>query len=156
MSKRQGLEFETVIESDCCSLADMVLELLEAGIDLHCMRDCTRGGVATTLVEIAQTAQVTIEIDEAAIPVDEAVCGACEILGLDPLYVANEGRFLAFVPPDQADRVISIMRKHQAARQANIIGSVLGGSRGQVYAKSVIGVQRVIGMLAGEQLPRIC
>ena len=156
MVQRQGLEFETTIESDCCPLAKMVQELLEAGIDIHCLRDCTRGGVATTLVEIAQSAQLSIGINETAIPVSEAVRGACEILGFDPLYVANEGRFLAIVPSDQAERTVSLLRGHPAGAEAGIIGEVRSKPLGQVLLKSIIGVQRIVQMLSGEQLPRIC
>ncbi len=156
MVTREGLEFETAIESDCCALAGLVLELLAADIDLHCLRDCTRGGVATTLVEIAGTAKLPIEIDEAAIPVTEAVRGACEIFGLDPLYVANEGRFLAFVPAAEADRALAIMRRHPLGQDASLIGVVGEGTQGFVTLKSLIGVRRVVDMLSGEQLPRIC
>jgi hydrogenase expression/formation protein HypE len=134
----------------------MVQELLKANIDLHCLRDCTRGGVATTLVEIADVAQLSVEINEAAIPVNEAVRGACEILGLDPLYVANEGRFIAFVPPAQADRTVTILRAHPAGSESVVIGKVASKPPGQVSLKSIIGAQRIVHMLAGEQLPRIC
>ena len=134
----------------------MVQELLEAGVELHCLRDCTRGGMATSLVEIAEAAQLSIKIDEAAIPVNEAVRGACEILGLDPMYVANEGRFVAFVPATDADRIVELVRGHRDGRQACVIGTVAAKPPGQVILKSAIGVQRAVHMLTGEQLPRIC
>lgn len=156
MAKREGLEFETTIQSDCCALTGMVQDLLDAGIDLHCLRDCTRGGLATTLIEIAEVCQLSIEIDEAAIPVEEAVRGACEVLGLDPLYVANEGRFIAFVPADHAESTVEHMRQHPAGRQACIIGTVARQPSGQVTLKGLIGMRRIVTMLAGEQLPRIC
>ena len=156
MAKREGLEFETTIESDCCALKGMVHDLLDAGIDIHCLRDCTRGGLATSLIEIVQACRLSIEIDEAAIPVEEAVRGACEVLGLDPLYVANEGRFVAFVPADHAPSTVQHLRRHSAGRQACIIGNVARGRPGQVALKSLTGMRRLVTMLAGEQLPRIC
>jgi len=156
MAKRQGLEFQTDIESDCCSLSVMVSDLINEGVDIHCLRDCTRGGLATSLVEIAEASGLSIEISEAAVPISEGVRGACEILGLDPLYVANEGCFVAFVAPDKADLVVTVLQKHSAGTQAGIIGKVTNELPGQVILKSIIGTQRIVHMLTGEQLPRIC
>ncbi len=156
MAVREGLAFETTIESDCAPLADLVMELLDAEIAVHCLRDLTRGGLASALVEIAETARVHVSIEERAIPVHEAVQGACEILGLDPLYVANEGRFVAFVAPDAAQRALAIMQAHPLAVEACLIGQVTGESAGAVTMKSAIGASRVVDMLSGEQLPRIC
>jgi hydrogenase expression/formation protein HypE len=152
MAVREGLEFESDIESDCAPLASTVLAMLEAGIEIHCLRDLTRGGLASGLVEIAMGSGRHIQIEEVAIPVSENVRGACEILGLDPLYVANEGRFIAFVPADQADRAREIMGVD--ARQ---IGTVQDSSHScSVTMYSVIGANRIVDMLSGEQLPRIC
>jgi len=156
MAVREGLAFETEIESDCASVAAPVLQLLDAGIEVHCLRDCTRGGLASVLVEIAQTASTHIHIDEAAVPVREDVQGACEILGLDPLYVANEGRFVAFVKAGDAGRALDILRSFPVSSGASIIGSVTDGSPGMVTMKSAIGASRIVDMLSGEQLPRIC
>ncbi len=164
MAVREGLEFETTIKTDSAPLADLVLELLNAGIEIHCLRDLTRGGLASALNEIAIAAQVEIAIAEAQIPVREQVQGACEILGLDPLYVANEGRFVAFVPEKDAERALEIMRSREFRSEnsnalentACMIGQVTGDSAGLVTMKSKIGAQRLVDMLSGEQLPRIC
>ncbi|MCS6936971.1 MAG: hydrogenase expression/formation protein HypE [Candidatus Bipolaricaulota bacterium] len=156
MAVREGLAFESAIESDCAPLADLVLRLLEAQIEIHCLRDLTRGGLASALCEIAKTAQLTISIDERAIPIREEVQGACEILGLDPLYVANEGRFVAFVAPDHVERALAILRAHSPEGGAALIGRVSEQKEGLVTLKSRIGVTRVLDMLSGEQLPRIC
>jgi hydrogenase expression/formation protein HypE len=156
MAVREGLAFESEIESDSAPLADVVMTLLEAGIEIHCLRDLTRGGLASALVEIAEAASVEIALEECAIPVREDVRGACEILGFDPLYVANEGRFLAFVPPGDAERALALMRMHPLGADAEIIGHVAGCSRGIVTMKSKIGATRIVDMLSGEQLPRIC
>ena len=160
MAVREGLEFESTIESDCAPLNGIVLALLEAGIEIHCLRDLTRGGLASTLVEIAEAAKLHCEIDEISIPVREDVRGACEILGFDPLYVANEGRFAAFVPAREAERALTILRKHPLGTAAQVIGSVnaVGEERhrGLVTLRSRIGAMRVVDMISGEQLPRIC
>ena len=156
MAVREGLAFETTIESDCAPLANLVLQLLDAGIEIHCLRDLTRGGLATALVEIAQSAQRAMRIDEISIPVREDVQGACEILGLDPLYVANEGRFVCFVPQIHARRAFDLMRTHDDAAGAVIIGEVKDGPPGRVTMITRIGVERIVDMLSGEQLPRIC
>jgi hydrogenase expression/formation protein HypE len=155
MAQRQGLQFETTIQSDCAPLIDPVQALLAEGIEVHCLRDLTRGGLASALVEIALKAGVQIEINEDQVSVQEEVQGACEILGLDPLYVANEGRFAAFVPEAQASRALELLRAQPHSQGACRIGAVQAG-RGQVTLKSRIGVPRVVDRLSGEQLPRIC
>jgi hydrogenase expression/formation protein HypE len=156
MSVREGLEFETTLESDCGPLAEPVLSLLKAGVEVHCLRDLTRGGLASALNEIAATAKVQIDVDEMSIPVNDQVAGACEILGLDPFYVANEGRFIAFIPPQDVPRSLEILRTHPIAKEACVIGTVNSASRGLVTIKSRIGAQRILDLLSGEQLPRIC
>ncbi len=156
MAAREGLGFETEIASDCAPLAAPVLALLEAGIDVHCLRDLTRGGLASAAVELAETARLSIALDEAAIPVRPEVTAACELLGLDPLHVANEGRFIAMVAPADAERALAILRGHPASRAAAIIGTVRRGNPGQVSCRGRLGVARAIDMLNGEQLPRIC
>jgi hydrogenase expression/formation protein HypE len=157
MALREGLEFETTIESDSAPVVEPVLALLDAGIEVHCLRDLTRGGLASALNEIAMSAKMAIAIEEAAIPVSEDVRGACEILGLDPLYVANEGRFVAFVPAEQGDRALEILQQFRA--EATVIGRVAENSdraMGLVTMQSQIGARRILDMLSGEQLPRIC
>lgn len=156
MAQREGLAFETTIESDCADLSGLVRELLDAGLEIHCLRDLTRGGLASTLIEIAQSAAIDIEIVETAVPVREDVQGACEILGFDPLYVANEGRLAAFLPADQTDRAMEVLRQHPLGEHAAAIGRVTGPSRGSVHVQTALGVGRVLDLLSGEQLPRIC
>jgi hydrogenase expression/formation protein HypE len=156
MAQREGLAFETTIESDCADLSGLVRELLDAGLDIHCLRDLTRGGLASALIEIAQSAKLDIEITETAVPVREDVQGACEILGFDPLYVANEGRFAAFLPAEQAERALEILRQHPLGETAALIGRVAGPSNGAVHLQTALGVSRVLDLLSGEQLPRIC
>jgi len=156
MAVREGLEFESTIRSDCAALSGIVLSLLSDGIEVHCLRDLTRGGLASALVEISEAACVHLEIEETAIPLLEDVRGACEILGFDPLYVANEGRFVSFVPAHEADRTLKLMRNHPLGNQASIIGTVRNGKRGLVTMRSRIGATRIVDMLSGEQLPRIC
>lgn len=154
---REGLSFESAIESDSTPLAAVVLELLEAGIEIHCLRDLTRGGLASALNEIAKSGGVAMEIEETAIPVGEDVQGACEILGFDPLYVANEGRFVAFVPEFCAQAALRILSSRFP--QSRIVGQVTGKSEarvGRVKLRSKIGASRILEMLSGEQLPRIC
>jgi hydrogenase expression/formation protein HypE len=156
MAVREDLAFESTIESDCASVAPLVLTLMEAGIEIHCLRDLTRGGLASALVEIAETAQLHLGIDETAIPVREDVRGACEILGFDPLYVANEGRFVAFIPSCDAERALGLMRAHPLGPSASLIGTVTTDPPGLVTMRSSIGAARIVDMLSGEQLPRIC
>jgi hydrogenase expression/formation protein HypE len=158
MAVREGLEFETTIESDCAPCHFLVLELLQAGIEIHCLRDLTRGGLASALNEIAASAEVKIHLTENTIPVREDVQGACEILGFDPLYVANEGRFVAFIPQEYAEKALTIMSKYNT--ETAIIGTVTGKVNnmaiGLVTMETTIGSSRIIDMLSGEQLPRIC
>jgi hydrogenase expression/formation protein HypE len=156
MAVREGLEFESEIESDSAAVSGLVMDLLNAGIDVHCMRDLTRGGMASALVEIAEASNTHIGLDERAIPVREDVQGACEMLGLDPLYVANEGRFIAFVAPHDAERALELMRSHPLGAEAAIIGRVGESPARLVTMKTQIGASRVVDMLSGEQLPRIC
>ncbi|MCS6845941.1 MAG: hydrogenase expression/formation protein HypE [Caldilineales bacterium] len=157
MSVREGLEFETTLASDTAPLHGLVGEILAAGgRDVHVLRDPTRGGVASALNEIAAAARVGIRLDERAIPVDDEVRGACEILGLDPLYVANEGKCLAVVAPEAAEAVLAAMRRHPLGRQAALIGEVVDAHPGKVFLRSRIGGLRVVDMISGEQLPRIC
>jgi hydrogenase expression/formation protein HypE len=156
MSVREGLEFETQIESDTAALNDLVMQMLKVSRDIHVLRDPTRGGVATALNEIADQARVGVFISAEKIPIGEEVKGACEILGLDPLYVANEGKLLAFVAPEVADKVLSAMRDHPLGKEAVIIGEVVADHPGTVVMKTSIGGTRVVDMLSGEQLPRIC
>lgn len=151
MATREGLAFESEIESDCAPLTTPVQRLLEAGIDIHCLRDLTRGGLASGLIEIAEASNLHIHIDETAVPVQEDVRGVCEILGFDPFYVANEGRFIAFVPASEAKRALSLL-----GAESRIIGYVESGSPGVVSMQSTIGANRIVDMLSGEQLPRIC
>ena len=156
MSVREGLEFETRIESDTAALNDLVRTMFDASKAIHVLRDPTRGGLASALNEIAESARVGISISEDRILIGEEVKGACEILGLDPLYVANEGKLVAFVDPEAADRVLAAMRRHPLGREAAVIGEVVGDHAGTVVMKSRIGGFRVVDMLSGEQLPRIC
>jgi hydrogenase expression/formation protein HypE len=156
MAVREGLEFESAIESDTAPLNDVVLKLIAAGIEIHCLRDITRGGISSTFNEIASASGVNIAMDESAIPVREDVRGACEILGFDPLYVANEGRFAAFVAAKDAERALAILRAHPLGKEAAIIGTVTADPAGLVTMKSRIGATRIVDMLSGEQLPRIC
>jgi hydrogenase expression/formation protein HypE len=130
--------------------------MLAASKDIHVLRDPTRGGVTSAVTEIAESAKVGIRLDERALPISEEVKGACEILGLDPLYVANEGKLLAFVPANDAERVLSTMRQHHLGKRAAIIGEVVDDHPGMVTMKTRIGGTRVVDMLSGEQLPRIC
>jgi hydrogenase expression/formation protein HypE len=156
MSVREGLEFETEIASDTAPLNGLVEAMFAASKTIHVLRDPTRGGVTSALSEIAQTAKVGMLLDEARIPIDEEVKGACEILGLDPLYVANEGKLLAIVPPDDADKVLAAMRAHPLGKNAAIIGDVRADHPGFVMMNTRVGGTRVVDMLSGEQLPRIC
>ncbi|MDB6017388.1 MAG: hydrogenase expression/formation protein HypE [Pedosphaera sp.] len=156
MSVREGLEFESEIASDTAPLNGLVAAILSVSKDIHVLRDPTRGGITSTLAEIAEKAKVGIHLDEASIPISEPVKGACEILGLDPLYVANEGKLLAFVQPDQAQAVLAAMRDHPLGREAAMIGEVVAGHPGYIMMKTRIGGVRVVDMLSGEQLPRIC
>lgn len=157
MSVREGLEFETALESDSAALHGLVARVLEtAGQDVHVLRDPTRGGVASALNEIAAQAGVGVRLDEARIPLWDAVRGACELLGLDPLYVANEGKCLVIAAREAAEAVLETMRQHPLGQEAAIIGEVVEEHPGRVFMRSRIGGMRVVDMLSGEQLPRIC
>ena len=156
MSVREGLAFETPVASDCGPVHDLAATLLEAGLDIHCLRDPTRGGLASVLNEIATAAGVAIEAREEAVPVDEAVAAACEILGLDPLYVACEGRMVAFLPEAEAERALALLRAHPEGAGAAIVGRVLEGPGGRVTLRTPLGTSRLLDLLSGEQLPRIC
>lgn len=156
MAAREGLEFETVIESDCAPLAEAVSRLFKAGMEVHCLRDLTRGGLASALVEIAESSGYEIEIDERRIAVREDVQGACEILGFDPMYLANEGRFIAVVPEEFADLAVELLTDPSADFEPSVIGQVGSGRSGGVMMRSLIGASRIVDMFSGEQLPRIC
>jgi hydrogenase expression/formation protein HypE len=156
LSVREGLEFETVLESDTAPLHGLAEAILTACPATRCMRDPTRGGLSSTLNELAAASGVGVELDEAAIPLRREVRGACEMLGLDPLYVANEGKLVAVVPPDDAGRVLAAMRSHPLGRNAALIGRVVADHPRLVTLRSVVGGERVVSMLSGEQLPRIC
>ncbi|MEO1103265.1 MAG: hydrogenase expression/formation protein HypE [Pseudomonadota bacterium] len=156
MSAREDLGFEGLPDSDSAPLNAPILALIEAGIAVHCLRDPTRGGVASALVEIAETAGVTIHIKEADLPVAQPVAAACELLGLDPLHVANEGRFVAIVPHAAIAGTLDILRAHPVSAAATLIGEVTEHSRGEVAMTTAIGSIRAVDMLSGEQLPRIC
>ena len=156
MSVREGIEFETVLESDSAPLQGLTRAMLEACPGIRCMRDPTRGGLSSALNELAVASRVGVELHEAAIPLRPEVRGACEMLGLDPLYVASEGKLIAVVLPEDADRLLGVMREHPLGRNAAIIGEVVDVHPGLVVQKSLVGGERVVTMLAGEQLPRIC
>lgn len=159
LAKREGLEFECPVESDSAALHTLVASMLAARTGsqaIRCLRDPTRGGLSSALNEIAAQSRVGMEIDERAIPVREEVKGACELLGLDPLYVANEGKLIAIVEPGAAGPILSAMRHHPLGRQSRIIGTVNDASPGLVTMRTVFGTTRIVDMLAGDQLPRIC
>jgi hydrogenase expression/formation protein HypE len=156
LAQREGLEFETTVESDSAALHTLVAVMLGASQKIRCMRDPTRGGVSSTLNEIAQQSQVGIELQESTIPVREEVRGACELLGLDPLYVANEGKLIAIVAPDAADTVLQAMKGHALGTNAAVIGTVKESGAGLVTMRTSLGTSRVVDMLVGDQLPRIC
>lgn len=156
LSTREGLSFAGNIASDSAPLHGVVTDLIESGVDIHCLRDLTRGGLASALNEIASAARLTLSVDEQAIPVRNEVQGACEVLGLDPLYVANEGRFVAFMPEAEADRALAVMRNHGVAMSAARVGEVEGRDSSTVVLKTVLGTHRILDLLSGEQLPRIC
>ena len=156
MAVREGLEFESAIESDSAPVVEPVLALVKAGIEIHCLRDLTRGGLASALNEIAEVAGVKIAVEQKLIPVREDVHAACEMLGLDPLHVANEGRFVAFVAAHDAERALQILRGCEVSAQAALIGKVVEKSAPLVTLKSALGVNRILDMPSGEQLPRIC
>ena len=157
MASREGLELETGIESDCAALNSLVLELVATlGTGLHVLRDPTRGGVATTLKEIATQSGVDLMLHEDCLPVKDAVKGVCSILGLDPLYVANEGKMLLFVAPESVESTMGLLKEHPLGREAAVIGTVTGTGKGRVSIETTSGGIRAVEMLSGEQLPRIC
>ncbi len=155
MAQREGLELSTALASDCAPLNGLAQAALACG-GVRVMRDPTRGGLATTLVELAQAGNVGLEIEESAVPVNDAVRGACELLGLDPLYVANEGKLVAIVAAEAAEAALAAMQSHPLGRNARIIGRATQAHAGRVVLKTLLGVSRVLEMLTGEQLPRIC
>jgi hydrogenase expression/formation protein HypE len=156
MAEREGLEFESKIQSDCAPLNSIVQMLIDEKINIHCMRDLTRGGLSSGLNELAEASSTEIIIDEKLVPVNEDVQGACEILGFDPMYVANEGKFIVFVNADDAVKCLNLMKSHPLGKDSVIIGEVNEASRPIVKLKSRIGTTRILDMLSGEQLPRIC
>jgi hydrogenase expression/formation protein HypE len=156
LAQREGIEFETTIESDSAALNTLVREMLQACSGIRCMRDPTRGGLSSTLNEIAVQSYVAIELEERTIPVREEVASACELLGLDPMYVANEGKLVAIVAPEDAGAVLQAMHHHPLGNQAQIIGTVKAASAPLVTMRTNLGTTRIVDMLSGDQLPRIC
>lgn len=157
MARREGLEFSSPLMSDCGSLVPMVEALLQAGMEVHCLRDLTRGGLATALVELAEASGMEFSVLEEAIGISEAVNSACEMLGFDPLYVANEGRFVAFVPKNHAEKALAVIKEFDAGEEAGIIGEVVGrAAQPCALLKNTFGSQRYLYRLVGDQLPRIC
>ena len=153
---RGELALETDIESDCQALHELVAEIIKVCPEIHAMRDATRGGLATVLNEFAQTSNLGIRINENAIPIREEVNGVCEILGLEPLYLANEGKLVIVAPPEKADLILENMRNHPTGKDASIIGEIITNPPGIVLLKTAFGAERIIDMLVGDQLPRIC
>jgi hydrogenase expression/formation protein HypE len=156
MSQREGLRFTIPIESDCAPLNSLVADMLAASANIHSLRDPTRGGLATTLNELADQSSVGIDLEEELIPVNEAVRAACELLGFDPLYVANEGKLITIVAPGDAEAVLNAMKKNAYGRDSVIIGEVTDKHPGRVNMKTLLGASRIVDMLSGELLPRIC
>jgi len=157
MLEREGLNFETKIESDCSVLSPLVQNLLTAGIDIHCLRDLTRGGLASVVHELASSAKVHVEIEEERLPICTEVASACELLGFDPLYIANEGCFALFLPENEVEAALKILQRHETGKQACQIGVVKAiHPQGLLTLKTAMGFQRVLDLLSGEQLPRIC
>ena len=156
LSSRENLEFETSIESDSAALHTLVADMVAARPEIHCLRDPTRGGLATTLNELAQQSGVGMKLREIAIPIKPEVNAACELLGLDPLYVANEGKLVCICAPECADDLLNVMRKHPLGRESAIIGEVVADDHDFVQMETKFGGNRVVDWLAGEQLPRIC
>ena len=156
MAVREGMAFESPIESDCAPLAAAVAALLAAGLQVHCLRDLTRGGLATALIELAEARGLAFAVEEPAVPVSEEVRGACEILGLEPMYVANEGRFVCFVPQADVTEALKALAGTAPGGSPAVIGRVRASPSGEVLLRSVIGAERILQRLSGEQLPRIC
>jgi hydrogenase expression/formation protein HypE len=156
LSQREGLSFSTELKSDCAPLNRLVAEMIEVSSRIHCLRDPTRGGLATTLNELAAQSKVSIRIEEEKLPVREEVSAACEMLGLDPLYVANEGKLVAIVAPEDAEAVVDRMHRNAYGSDAAIIGEVRQQNPGRVVMKTRLGASRIVDMLVGDPLPRIC
>lgn len=156
MAKRENLEFESEIESDSASLVDVVDALIKSGIEIHMLRDLTRGGLASALNETTDISEISIEIDEKKIPVHENVKGALEILGMDSVYVANEGKFMVILPEKESEKALEIMCSFEHSKESTMIGKVVPRNDHGVYVVSSIGTKRILDMIAGEQLPRIC
>ncbi len=156
MSSRENLEFETTIESDSAALHGLIADMVQAVPDIHCLRDPTRGGLATTLNELCRQSGVGMVLDEEAIPIKGQIAAACELLGLDPLYVANEGKLVCICPQEHADVLLKVMKAHPLGSEAAIIGRVIEDEHGFVQMKTTFGGSRVVDWLSGEQLPRIC
>ncbi|MFZ2171085.1 MAG: hydrogenase expression/formation protein HypE [Methylococcaceae bacterium] len=157
MLEREGLNFENSLESDCADLSGLVQDLIQANIDIHCMRDLTRGGLASCLIELAATSRHHVEINETALPIQQDVKSACEILGLDPIYIANEGCFALFVPEAQTEQTLAALQQHPLGQQACLIGKVKAAHlKGMVTLQTAMGINRILDLLSGEQLPRIC
>jgi hydrogenase expression/formation protein HypE len=156
LSQREGFKFEGEVVSDCAPLNDLVRKMLDVCPSIRCLRDPTRGGLATTLNEIALASNIGMVIEEETIPVREAVKGISELLGLDPLYLANEGKLIAICPPSEAERLLEVMKKHPFGRNAVIIGRVTEENRTRVILHTLIGGHRILDMLTGGQYPRIC
>jgi len=156
LSRREGLSFSTQLESDCAPLSGLVDEMLNASSSIHCLRDPTRGGLATTLNELAKQSKVSIRIEEEKVPVRDEVLAACEMLGLDPLYIANEGRLVAVVPAEDADKILKAMRGNHYGKEASLIGEVSAKNPGRVVMSTTIGASRIVDMMVGDPLPRIC
>jgi hydrogenase expression/formation protein HypE len=156
LSQREGFSFESAIQSDTAALHGLVADMLSVSTEIRCLRDPTRGGLSSSMNEIAERSGVGIELQESAIPVLDEVQGACEMLGLDPLYVANEGKLIAIVAPDAADVLLAAMRQNPLGRGAQIIGTVTGAHPGMVTIRTRLGTSRIVDLLSGDQLPRIC
>jgi len=156
MCERNGLGFDGDIKSDCASLNGLIESMLQVCTDIHVLRDATRGGVAAVLNEIAEISNVSIKLSEKSIPVKDEISGVCELLGLDPLYIANEGKLCAFVPEEYATEVLEAMKKHPLGTNSSIIGKVVEDSSNKVYIDTIVGGQRIVDMPSGQQLPRIC
>ncbi len=156
LAQRQGLGLDAPLQSDSAPLADLAGELIRACPGLHTLRDPTRGGLATTLNEIARSSGVSVELEESALPIDPAVAGVCELLGLDPLYLANEGKLIVILPADQADQALAVMQAHPRGARAALVGRVGSRQPGRVWLETAVGGRRILDMLSGEPLPRIC
>ncbi len=156
ISEREGLQFKTIVQSDCAPLNHLIADMLNVCQDIRALRDPTRGGLSSTLNEFAAQSNVGISLDEDKIPIKEEVLGACEMLGYDPFHVANEGKLVAVVPSDKAEAVLEVMRRNKYGKDSQIIGEVIDEPKGKVIVKTAVGATRILDMLIGEQLPRIC